>query len=224
MGRGVFVLGTDTGVGKTFCSVLLIRALKKQGLKVSAMKPIASGSQQTAEGLRNNDALLLQKHANVELSYEQVNPYAYHDPISPHIAAEKEQNPFEIAVVKENFVEACSKSDIVLVEGVGGWRTPFSEKISSVDLVRELNIPVIMVVGLKLGCINHALLTAEALKRDQVNILGWIANDITGKNLARSETIETIARQVTMPLIANLSRLEFDDDGLLEVFDLSSLL
>jgi len=175
---GIFITGTDTGVGKTLVAVSLVRALVQHGLRVSVMKPIASGSEQTAQGLRNSDALALAAAANVAASYEEINPYCFEPPVSPHIAADEAGIAVDTGTILRRFEDMARRSDLVVVEGAGGWHAPISRAHTMADLPRTLGIPALLVVGLRLGCLNHSLLTRRAIEADGVHFCGWIGNAI----------------------------------------------
>ena len=173
---GIFVTGTDTGVGKTLVSVSLVKALVKHGLRVSAMKPIASGSEHTPAGLRNADALALAAASNVTAPYAAVNPYCFEPAISPHIAAEEAGIEVDMRVIRQGFETLAAGADVVVVEGAGGWYAPITESHAMSDLPELLGVPVLLVVGLRLGCLNHALLTKRAIEADGAELAGWVAN------------------------------------------------
>lgn len=175
---GIFVTGTDTGVGKTFVSVWLVKALVRQGLRVSVMKPIASGSERTAAGLRNSDALALAAASNVAAPYATINPYCFEPAISPHIAAEEARIDVDLRVIKQSFETLAVGADRVVVEGAGGWYAPINESQAMADLPKLLHVPVLLVVGLRLGCLNHALLTKRAIEAQGAVFAGWVANSI----------------------------------------------
>jgi dethiobiotin synthetase len=175
---GIFVTGTDTGVGKTLVSVSLVKALVQHGLRVSVMKPIASGSERTAAGLRNADALALAAASNVAAPYATINPYCFEPAISPHIAAEEARIGVDMRVIRQSFGSLAAGADWVVVEGAGGWYAPISESRAMADLPKLLDVPVLMVVGLRLGCLNHALLTKRAIEADGAVFAGWVANSI----------------------------------------------
>lgn len=164
MGKGVFITGTDTGIGKTWFTISLMEALKDEGHQVSGMKPIAAGAGRIDGRLVNEDARLIMQHCSKPTNYELINPFVYELPIAPHIAASQQDGCIGLDQIISCYERLASDSEKVVVEGVGGWRVPISDKISAVDLVRELDLGVIMVVGIRLGCINHALLTAEAIR------------------------------------------------------------
>jgi len=173
---GIFITGTDTGIGKTLVSTSLLKALAVHGLRVSGMKPIASGSERTPEGLRNADALALVEASNVRSPYATVNPYCFEPPVSPHIAAEEAGISVDLAVISDRFEALASGADIVVVEGAGGWYAPISATQSMADLPKQLDIPALLVVGLRLGCLNHALLTRRAIDACGIEFAGWVAN------------------------------------------------
>lgn len=205
--RQFFVAGTDTGVGKTYVAALLLRAFAAQGKTTLGLKPVAAGCTPTAGGLRNDDALALMAAATVKLPYAQVNPVALVAPVAPHIAAAQENRRLRVAQLA-GLVRGATlqgRADITLVEGAGGWRVPLNEGETLADLARELQLPVILVVGLRLGCINHALLTAEAIRRDGLVLAGWVANAIDPAMTARQENIATLRALLPAPCIGVLS-------------------
>lgn len=189
----LFITGTDTGVGKTHVSVSLVKALAKHGLRVAAMKPIASGSDRTPEGLRNSDAVALAEAANVDVPYATLNPFCFEPAISPHIAAEEAGITVDLSTIATEFGKI--KADFVVVEGAGGWYAPINETRTMADLPKALNIPVILVVGVKLGCLNHARLSKEAIEASRVELAGWVANAVdpalerAAQNMASLERI-----------------------------------
>lgn len=179
MTRGIFVTGTDTGVGKTLVAAALIRRFRAQGLRVAGMKPVASGAEVTAAGLRNEDALLLQQEANVALTYAQVNPYVFEPAIAPHLAAAAAGITIDLSLLTAAYRTVGQAADVVIVEGAGGWRVPLGPDAYLSAFPEMLGLEVVLVVGLRLGCLNHALLTAEAIGRaEQARLVGWIGNCI----------------------------------------------
>ncbi|WP_413110487.1 dethiobiotin synthase [Thaumasiovibrio sp. DFM-14] len=178
MSNAFFVAGTDTEVGKTVCSRAIIQAAVAAGVNIAGFKPVASGSQLTPVGTRNTDALYLLDAANVEMSYEEVNPYPLVEAASPHLAARKEGVSIDFDVIDTAFENAKSKAEVVLVEGAGGWRVPVADDKYLSEWVQHQQLPVILVVGVKLGCMSHAILTAEAIERDGLKVVGWVANRI----------------------------------------------
>jgi len=196
---GVFVTGTDTGVGKTWACIGLLAALRRQGCRVAGMKPIASGCEETPAGLRNEDALLLQQHSALALPYERVNPCRYAPPIAPHIAALRVGREISIAAILQTFEGLRREADFVVVEGVGGWRVPLGPERTLADLAHAMRLPVLLVVGLRLGCLNHALLSAEAIRADGLELKGWIANRLEPGYETLPETLETLSRGLGAP-------------------------
>ena len=174
-GRGYFVTGTDTGVGKTRVAVALIHALRARGLRVAAMKPVAAGA---APGTLNEDVVALRAASNVEAPLAELNPYAFDAAIAPHIAAEAAGIRIDIARIVAAHARLAARADVVVVEGAGGWRVPLGTDADMADLAAHLGLPVVLVVGLRLGCLNHAMLTAEAVRARGVPWAGWIANRI----------------------------------------------
>lgn len=201
MNRGFFITGTDTEVGKTWCSLGLIARLQQQGHTVAAMKPVASGCVPTTAGLRNDDALKLQAQASVAIAYETVNPYAFEPAIAPHIAAGLSGNRITLSRIAEQFDLVSTRADYTLVEGVGGWKVPLNDEQTVADLAGAIGLPVILVVGLRLGCINHALLTAEAIRADGCTLAGWIGNCTAPQMAQQEENIRAIAQRIDAPLI-----------------------
>ncbi|MFO7593478.1 MAG: dethiobiotin synthase [Pseudomonadota bacterium] len=199
--KGFFITGTDTEIGKTWCSLGLMSHLQQQGHTVAAMKPVASGCETTTEGLRNDDALKLQAQASLNLAYESVNPYAFEPAIAPHIAAESSGRRIDLSRITETFNLVRAKADYTVVEGVGGWRVPLNEEQSVADLAKALGLPVILVVGLRLGCINHALLSAEAIRADGCALAGWIGNCVDPQMAQQANNVRTLEHWLEAPLL-----------------------
>ncbi len=193
---GIFVAGTDTGVGKTYVSVGLVRALVADGHRVAVMKPVAAGTEATPAGPRNDDALALMAAANVAAPYERVNPYALALATSPHLAARAAGVQIDLPTIRRQYDALAADADLVIVEGAGGWLAPISDRASMADIARVLDLPVLLVVGLRLGCLNHALLTAAAIAAQATPLLGWIANSIDPAMPLRAENIETLERRL----------------------------
>ena len=189
---GFFVTGTDTEIGKTFVSALLVELLVKEDLSVIGMKPIASGAKNIDGVLKNGDALSLIEASNVDVDYKNINPYVFEPAISPHIAAADAGVEIDLENIKNKFLELKNKSDVVVVEGVGGWYAPLSYHCTVADLAETLNLPIILVVGLRLGCLSHALLTAQAIRQSGLPIAGWIANHVEKEFSSAEKNIETL--------------------------------
>ncbi len=202
MKKNFFITGTDTGVGKTCATVALMHYFRQQGQTVLGMKPVAAGCEWLDGQFKNEDALLLQSHASVQLPYTDINPYAFELPVSPHLAAK--DNPVKIEKIVENFIAISNKADVVLVEGAGGWFAPLNTEQDIADLAQALNIPIILVIGIKLGCINHAKLTFQAINATHLPCHGWLAvcNDADMQCIV--ENIETIKKMASAPLLGVL--------------------
>ncbi len=194
MKRGVYVTGTDTGIGKTHVSVALLHALQAHGLRAVGMKPVASGCVETREGWRNDDALALQAASWEHPAYARVNPFALPLATAPEIAAAVARVEVTLAPMLASFEQLAADARYVVVEGVGGWAAPLSPKLDQADLVRALAIPVVLVIGLKLGCISHARLSLDALHASRVDVRGWIANTIDPAFEHRDATLAILHR------------------------------
>ena len=190
-----YITGTDTGIGKSVASAALLHALHGRGLHAVGMKPVASGCEMTADGWRNEDALLLQQASDPVPAYRDVNPYALPNPLAPELAAADAGVSIELQPIVEAHARLAAVADAVVVEGVGGWAAPLTASLDQLDVVRALELPVVMVVGLRLGCINHARLTARAIIEDGAHLAGWIANDIDPA-MARSDDNFVILQRV----------------------------
>jgi len=205
---GVFVTGTDTDCGKTVVSLGLMAALQAQGLQVLGMKPVASGCQGAPDGLRNPDALALGAQGSRQVPYALTNPYALAPAIAPHIAAGEAGVSIELETLIAAYRELASQTQWVVVEGVGGWRVPLGPTLFVSDLPLALDLPVVLVVGLKLGCINHALLTAEAICARGARLLGWVGNQVDPAMLAREQNLATLATLIKAPCLGVVPHLE----------------
>ena len=199
-----YVTGTETEVGKTVASTALLQAAGLLGRRTAGYKPVASGSEMTAEGLRNSDALALQRNSVVSLDYDAVNPYTFAEPTSPHIVSADEQRPIEASVLSAGLRGLEAQADWVLVEGAGGWFTPLSPTLTLADWVKMEQLPVILVVGVKLGCINHAVLTAQAVQQAGLRLAGWIANDVTPPGRRHAEYLSTLQRMLPAPMLGEI--------------------
>jgi len=201
---GYFITGTDTGVGKTVVTLGLMQYLQAQGKTVVAMKPVASGCERTAAGLRNADALQLQQQASVPLDYALVNPYAFEPAIAPHIAAAQAGVTIASDNILSAYHELARQADYVLVEGVGGWQVPLAADETLADLARALGLDVILVVALRLGCLNHALLSAESIVAGGSELRGWVANQVPPRLEYARENINTLKSMLSPPLLGVL--------------------
>ena len=201
MTKTYFVTGTDTEVGKTIASCALLQAAGQLGYRTVGYKPVASGSEMTADGLRNSDALALQRNSTLAVDYAAINPYTFAEPTSPHIISADEGQPIQAPVMSAGLRALEKQADWVLVEGAGGWLTPLSPTLSFADWVQTEQLPVILVVGVKLGCINHALLTAQAIRQAGLTLVGWVANDVTPPGKRHAEYMATLRRTLAAPLL-----------------------
>ncbi|MBV7299722.1 dethiobiotin synthase [Enterovibrio paralichthyis] len=204
MNKSYFVTGTDTEVGKTVASMAVMQAVSKAGYSVAGYKPVAAGSKETEQGLMNSDAIRLRECTTIEVSYEEVNPCLLQAPCSPHIAAGLENTAVNFGVLSQGLKTLQSRSEFTLVEGAGGWRVPVSYDQTLADWVIEEKLPVILVVGIKLGCLNHAYLTAEAIRRDGLEIAGWIANRINPGTEHYGEIVKTLTHHLNVPKLGEI--------------------
>ena len=195
----VFVTGTDTGVGKTVASAALLHAFRARGLRAVGMKPVASGCTSTPDGWRNDDALALQAASDPVPPYEDLNPYALPAPLAPEIAARDAGVDVQLGVLLSAFERLHPLADLVLVEGVGGWAAPLTATLDQRHLVQELRLPVVLVVGMRLGCINHARLSARAIQDDGARLVGWIANEVDPDMERRDENFGLLSARMPVP-------------------------
>ena len=196
-----FITGTDTGIGKTFVTCALLYTLKAQGIAAIGMKPIAAGGEMTPDGLRNDDVEALHLASGVKLQVEDLNCYLLSEPIAPHIAAANEDIDIDLDVIRQRFDQLAELADVVLVEGVGGFIVPLGDSINTADLAQDLDLPVILVVGMRLGCLNHALLTQEAILARGLTLAGWVANQIDPHMAELDANIEALEERIRAPLL-----------------------
>jgi len=204
-----FIAGTDTDVGKTVCTRALLQAAMQQNKSTIGYKPISAGCELTELGLRNQDALILQANSSVNLPYNDVNPIAFQQPIAPHIAAIENETFIDINIVNNGLQHLQNMNvDLVFVEGAGGWHLPIDNQFLLSDWVIEKQLPVILIVGLKLGCLNHALLTAKAIEQSGLVIAGWIANHLQPDMPYAIDNIETLKTMISAPMLAEIPFIE----------------
>jgi dethiobiotin synthetase len=208
---GFFVTGTDTDCGKTEISLGLMTTLQAKGFLVLGMKPVASGCERGPAGLRNRDALRLLAGGSSEAPYGLVNPYAFEPPIAPHIAAGEVGVEITLITIEQAYRTLAAEADHVVVEGAGGWRVPLGSTLFMSDIPKTLGLPVILVVGLKLGCINHALLTVESIRATGGVLAGWIANQIDPEMAFRDANLATLAALLDAPCVGVVPWLEDPD-------------
>ena len=225
MKQSYFVTGTDTDSGKTLVSAALLHAWSKQGLETLGIKPVAAGCELIDGELKNDDALALMAQASIELSYSQVNPVALEPAIAPHIAAAQAG----VNLNSDRLAAYCRgtlmrKYDRALVEGAGGWRVPLNDREPLSRLAQELGFPVILVVGMKLGCLNHALLTAEAIRRDGLQLAGWVANRAEPQMAEFDANLEWLTKAIGVPRLGTIPHLSAPSAAeAAQYLDLSSL-
>jgi len=209
MTAAYFIAGTDTDVGKTTIAAGLLHAAQLAGLSTLGAKPVASGCEVTPKGLRNADALALVAQSSLKLPYERINPYAFEPAIAPHLAAREAGIDLSVQSLLGPMREILAQqADFTLIEGAGGWRVPLSHHANLSDLAVALKLPVILVVGVRLGCINHALLSAEAIARDGLQLAGWVANIIDPKTSRLEENLASLAERLPAPCLGRVPRLK----------------
>ncbi len=226
MPKAFFVTGTDTDVGKTLVACGLLRQLRNAGYSTAAVKPVAAGCVQTAQGLRNDDALALQREVSLDLSYAQINPMALEPAIAPHIAALNAGRKLTAASIAQSCRQVLMlNADYTVIEGAGGWSVPLNQTETLADVVVQLSLPVILVVGLRLGCLNHALLTAAAIERSGLQLAAWVGNCCEPQAMAAlHENIATLETLLAAPCLGVVPHLANATEELAENhLDLSRL-
>jgi dethiobiotin synthetase len=226
--HGFFITGTDTGVGKTLVSAALLHAFAALGYRVVGMKPVAAGADKIEGVWCNEDVLQLQAAANVSADATWVNPYLLRVPVAPHIAADYQGVTIELPRIRDAYEHLAALADVVIVEGAGGFRVPLSVTRDSADLAKHLGLPIILVVGMRLGCLNHALLTAEAIAARGLQLAGWVANRIDPDMAAYAENLAALRLRLACPLLAEFPYTEQPDalamSGLIAPKKLTALL
>ena len=205
--QNLFVTGTDTGVGKTLVATALVRRLREHGLRVAGMKPVASGCERTPDGLRNEDALGLQRESSGEWPYAIVNPYAFEPAIAPHVAAAEAGVRIDFETIAASYRQLAAVSDRVVVEGAGGWLVPLAGRATIADLAAHLGLDVVLVVGLRLGCLNHAFLTADAIASRGLRLVGWVANTLDPAYERWQANLETLDAHLLAPRLGLVPHL-----------------
>jgi dethiobiotin synthetase len=200
-GRGIFVAGTDTGVGKTLVACALLRGLDSHGLRAVGMKPVAAGAR-LRRGIRyNEDVEQLRGSSSVDVPREVMNPYCFTPPIAPHLAAREAGQTIRMSVIARRYAQIAARCDVVVVEGVGGLLVPLAARLNAAEIPQRLDLPLLLVVGLRLGCLNHALLTVEAAQARGLRIAGWIANAIDPLMARREQNLQTLRERIPAPLL-----------------------
>lgn len=211
MNKAYFVTGTDTGIGKTLVSSALIYGYSRRGLKAVGMKPVAAGCMEQEGGLLSEDVAMLKAAGNVTASLATHNPYAFKPAIAPHIAAAQSGVSIEPEVIQQAFSQLSRLADVVVVEGVGGFRVPLSDEMDTADLAQALHIPVILVVGMRLGCLNHALITIEAIQDRGLELAGWVANQIDPQMAAMEENLQALEQLIKAPCLGKIPHMSTVD-------------
>ena len=205
--RALFVTGTDTGVGKTVIAAALLRGLRERGQRVAGMKPVASGCRKSPEGIVSDDALALIAEASESAPYRIVNPYAFIPPIAPHVAAVEAGTRIDLRELERAYRILAGLADVVVIEGAGGWLTPLDAKHALADFARKVKADVILVVGLRLGCLNHALLSAQAIEHSGLKLAGWVANAIDPGFERASDNVRALQERLKAPLLGQVAHL-----------------
>lgn len=228
MPQQLFITGTDTDVGKTLISAAILYRCKQLGLSTVGFKPIASGCQQTTNGLRNSDALALQSNSSIPIEYNLVNPISFEDPIAPHIAADRLGKKIDLDVIDNAYSSLLSKNpDLLLTEGAGGWHLPITATEYFSSWVSNKQQDVVLVVGIKLGCLNHALLTEKAIQDSDAKFVGWVANSLSENIANYDEMVETLTVAFGMPPLAEVPFYQNSDkqiENAAACFNLASIL
>jgi dethiobiotin synthetase len=199
--RGIFIAGTDTGVGKTLIACAVLRGLAGTGLRVVGMKPVAAGATRRRGVWINDDVEQLRAASSVEAPQSSINPYCFAPPVAPHLAAREARTVIRMSVLVRHYARLAALADVVVVEGVGGLLVPLGPRLSAAAIPERLNLPVVLVVGMRLGCLNHALLTVEAMQVRGMRLAGWIANVIDPAMARREENLQTLKRRIAAPLL-----------------------
>jgi dethiobiotin synthetase len=222
--RGYFVTGTDTGVGKTLVACALLRGFARQGRSVIGMKPVAAGTLITAEGRQHGDVTALVSASTVRAAAALINPYCFEPAIAPHIAAAMAGVQIDLERIAGAYAELARQAELVIVEGAGGFAVPLSATENTIDLARRLGLPIIMVVGMRLGCLNHALLTADVIRAHGLRLAGWVANHIDPQMLHAGENVGALRERLGAPLVGSLSYMTTPTpEHAAEQLDLSAL-
>ena len=223
--RKIFVTGTDTEIGKTFISCGIIRALAGKNLKVAGLKPIASGAEPEQGVLKNDDAMQLQQASNMTLSYKEINPLCFEPAIAPHIAADLSGQPLNVSELVEKVI-VPDDAEKVLIEGAGGWLTPLNQKETYADWVEQQGFDVVLVVGMKLGCLNHAMLTVRDIERRGLKLVGWVANFAQGSMNMAEDNLHWLKQNISAPCLGIVPHQENPDcaEEVAELLDVTALI
>jgi len=216
-GPGLFVTGTDTGVGKTLASCALLHRMRARGLRALGMKPVAAGVEASPEGPVNPDVAALRRASSWPAPLEQVNPYLFEPPIAPHLAAASAGVRIEMAPIRKAFEALRASADAIVVEGVGGFLVPLNDREDAGDLAVALALPVVLVVGMRLGCLNHALLTQQAIVARSLRLAGWIANSIDPRMQRFEDNLQALRQRIAAPLLGVIPHSAMADPASIEL-------
>jgi len=220
-----FVTGTDTEIGKTLVSCALLHALAQQGWRCAGMKPVAAGADLIDGVWRNEDVVALSAASNVKPAARLINPYLFRLPAAPHIAAQQEQRQISLELIIDSYQELTAQAEAIIVEGVGGFRVPFNATQDSADLAQSLHLPVVLVVGMRLGCINHALLSAEAIAARGLTLAGWVANSAQKEMTYLQENLTALRERLNAPCLGSIPLMDLPDPAVAAGYlDLSALI
>lgn len=206
--RGVFVTGTDTGVGKTRVALALMDEARECFEYVVGFKPVASGARRGEQGLRNDDAVALWSASTLKVDYADVNPYVFEPAVAPHLAAERVGAKIDLTRISQAFAALAGRADYIVVEGAGGWLVPLGDGIDMADVAATLGLPIVLVVAMRLGCLNHALLSVEAIAQRGQRLAGWVANCIEPDMPLLQHNIDTLKSRIDAPLLGVLPNMK----------------
>jgi len=211
MDKAFFITGTDTGIGKTFITCALIELMKSQKKIVGGMKPVAAGETLNNGISINSDVFQINRFGNADLNGHGINTYSYKEAIAPHIASRINNKPISILKIKEHYDLLMKNTDYLFVEGAGGYYVPLGEDIMTSDLIRSLNIPIILVAGIRLGCLNHTMLTVEAIHKNKQKIFGWIANIVDPNMQQQEDCIKYLKENISEPCMGEVPYIKNSD-------------
>ena len=217
MAFDLFVTGTDTGVGKTLAACALLHRLRARGLRALGMKPVAAGIENSPDGPANGDVIALRKASSWPAPLEQVNPHCFEPPIAPHLAAAEAGGRIELGPIRQAFDALRASADAVVVEGVGGFLVPLNDREDAGDLAVALALPVVLVVGMRLGCLNHALLTQQAIRARSLRLAGWIANTIDPQMARLAANVQALGERIDAPLLGTIPHQRPPDPTTIEL-------
>ena len=204
MKKQFFITGSDTNIGKTYVCCALLEYFSKKNIKAIGVKPISAGNENIQQEFINRDVYEIQKSSNVDVSFNDINFYNFSEPIAPHIAAKRENIAIDFDVIRRGLMRLSIRSDILLIEGAGGYQVPLDDKRTMADLVSYLDIPIIFVVGIRLGCLNHTILSVDSIASSKQKIFGWVANIVEKDMPYVDENIEYLKKKINAPCLGIL--------------------